>query len=116
MKTKNIVVAVMMAVCNGIYATDVVWYDGSHAVTYQVEGKTAPVVDIALDMFASDMEMVTGQKAVVSKNATIRIYELDTNKSATARLRKMGVPVDSLLGRHDAFYIGSHPSAHHSWQ
>ena len=110
MKLKNIVVAVMMAVCNGIYATDVVWYDGSHAVTYQVEGKTAPVVDIALDMFASDMEMVTGQKAVVSKNATIRIYELDTNKSATARLRKMGVPVDSLLGRHDTFYIGSHPS------
>ena len=110
MKLKNIVVAVMMAVCNGIYATDVVWYDGSHAVTYQVEGNTAPVVDIALDMFASDMEMVTGQKAVVSKNATIRIYELDTNKSATARLRKIGVPVDSLLGRHDTFYIGSHLS------
>ena len=110
MKLKNIVVAAMMAVCNGLYATDVVWYDGSHAVTYQVEGKTAPVVDIALDMFASDMEMVTGQKAVVSKNATIRIYELDTNKSATARLRKIGVPVDSLLGRHDTFYIGSHPS------
>ncbi len=110
MKLKSIVVAAMMAICDVSYAAEVVWYDGSHAVTYQVEGKAAPVVDIALEMFASDMEMVTGQKAVASKNATIRVIELDMNKSAAASLRKMGVPVDSILGRHDAFYIGSHPS------
>ena len=110
MKSKSILVAAMMAVCHVGYAADVVWYDGSHAVTYQVEGKTAPVVGIALDMFVSDMELVTGQKAVSTKNATIRIFELDTNKSAASSLRKMGVPVDSLLGRLDAFYIAPLPT------
>ena len=54
---------------------DVTWYDGSNAVSYQVEGKAAPVVQQALRLFEGDMEMVTGKKAVASKNGIIRIVQ-----------------------------------------
>ncbi len=54
---------------------DVVWYDGNNAVSYQVEGKAAPVVQQALRLFEGDMELVTGKKAVASKNAAIRIVQ-----------------------------------------
>jgi len=54
---------------------DVVWYDGSNAVSYQVEGKAAPVVQQALRLFEGDMELVTGKKAVASKNAVISIVQ-----------------------------------------
>ena len=107
---RSIFVAALTAVCIVGHAASVVWYDGSRAVSYQVEGRAAPVVTVALDMFASDIAMVTGQKAVANKDATIQIFELDTNKGAAARLRKMGVPVDSIIGKHDAFYIAPLPS------
>ena len=57
-------------------ATDVVWFDGQHPVTYQVEGRVAPVVHQAISMFCSDMELVTGQPATPSnRHATIRIVQ-----------------------------------------
>ena len=91
-----------------IAADEVTWFDGAQAVSYQVEGRTAPVVSIALDMFACDMQLVTGQRAVSAKDAPIRIFELDKNRAAADRLRKAGVPVDSIAGKLDAFYIGIH--------
>ena len=54
---------------------DVVWYDGSNAVSYHVDGKAVPVVQQALRLFEGDMELVTGKKAVASKNAVIRIVQ-----------------------------------------
>ena len=54
---------------------DVTWYDGSNAVSYQVEGKATPVVQQALRLFEGDMEMVTGKKAVASKDGIIRIVQ-----------------------------------------
>jgi len=62
-------------VCVGVKAADVVWFDGQHPVTYQVTGKTDPVVKIALEMFESDMQQVTGMKPVASKKACIRIVQ-----------------------------------------
>jgi len=62
-------------VCAVVTASDVVWFDGQHPVSYQVAGKVDPVVKIALQMFTSDMEMVTGMKPVASKSATIRIVQ-----------------------------------------
>ena len=56
-------------------AAEVVWFDGSHPVTYQVMGKTDPVVKIALQMFADDMRQVTGLTPESSKQATIRIIQ-----------------------------------------
>ena len=85
---------------------EVVWFDGVRPVSYQVQGKSSPVVTIALDMFAGDMQLVTGQRAVSRKDGTIQIYQLDTNKGAVGKLRKLGVPIDSIAGRHDAFYVG----------
>ena len=84
----------------------VVWYDGRQAVSYQVQGKVAPVVEIALQMFSSDMEQVTGRSAVSAKDATILIYELDKNTPAASRLSRQGVPVSEVQGRHDAFWMG----------
>jgi len=52
-----------------------VWYDGTNAVSYQVVGKAAPVVQQALRLFEGDMELVTGKKAVASKNAVISIVQ-----------------------------------------
>ena len=54
---------------------DVTWYDGTNAVSYQVEGKPAPVVQQALRLFEGDMELVTGKKAVASKDGIIRIVQ-----------------------------------------
>ena len=104
---KSLFIAVFSAISLSA-AADVTWYDGSNAVSYQVEGKAAPVVKIALDMFSSDMQQVTGQPARQSKNSVIRIYELDTNFGAAGKLRKMGVPVDDIRGKLDAFYVGTH--------
>ena len=56
-------------------AADVVWYDGRNPVTYQVQGKMAPVVQQALQMFADDMQLVTTHKALPAKKAAIRIIQ-----------------------------------------
>ena len=58
-----------------VRAADVVWFDGQHPVTYQVQGKVSPVVQMALRMFSDDMELVTGHKAVAAKHAVIRIVQ-----------------------------------------
>ncbi len=85
---------------------EVRWFDGTHPVTYCVEGKSAPVLSIALDMFASDMQQVTGKRAVAAKNATIQIFQLDQNRSAVSRLRRQGIPADEVRDSLDAFWLG----------
>ena len=83
-----------------------VWFDGQQPVGYQVQGRVAPVVSIAIEMFRSDMQQVTGREAVAAKNAVIQVYELDRNAGAASKLRKQGVPVDSVINQMDAFYVG----------
>ena len=53
----------------------VVWFDGTKPVSYQVVGRTDPVVKMALQMFCDDMEQVTGLRPVSSKEASIRIVQ-----------------------------------------
>ncbi len=65
----------MLAVCMQAIATDIVWFDGTKPVSYQLVGKTDPVVKIALQMFCDDMEQVTGMRPVTSKKASIRIVQ-----------------------------------------
>lgn len=48
---------------------DVVWYNGTRAVSYTLAGDVSPVVTIALDMFSNDMKAVTGQRAVKTATA-----------------------------------------------
>ena len=108
MKLKAMMTTLLMALSGLTAWGDVVWFNGSGPVSYCVEGKSAPVVQIALQMFDSDMQQVTGRKAVSAKNGTIRIVELDKNSGAASRLRKMGVPVDEVRNKLDAFYVGTH--------
>ena len=63
-------------------AADVVWYDGQHPVTYTLESRVAPVVEIGLDMFCDDMRQVTGLQAIPSETGIIHIVELDKASSA----------------------------------
>lgn len=62
----------------------------------------------ALDMFGSDMQAVTGRRArpVSVDGASIRIIEADrASGSVLRRLKKEGVPVDSLMTLTDGFHI-----------
>lgn len=108
MKVKVWFLLALSAMCNKLTADNVTWYDGKQAVSFSVLGRTAPVVGVALQMFADDMQLVTGHHAVATgKEATINIVQLDySNKSTVAGLRRLGVPVDTLATRFDAFYIG----------
>ena len=56
-------------------ASNVVWFDGQHPVSYQVAGRVDPVVKQALRMFCDDMQLVTGMKPVASREAAIRIIQ-----------------------------------------
>lgn len=89
-------------------AAEVEWFDGQRAVTYSVQRGVEPVVLIALDMFGGDMQAVTGLRAVAvaEKNAAVRIVEADRVGGAVLnRLRKCGVPIDSLMTLTDGFHI-----------
>ena len=58
-----------------LHAAEVVWFDGTNPVSYSVSKKVAPVVKIALDMFRSDMQQVTGMIPVASSKGTIQIIQ-----------------------------------------
>ena len=89
-------------------AKDIIWYDGARPVSYHIQKNVDPVVKVAAEMFAGDMEAVTGKSAVAEKEKTaaIRVLELDkasgTDRKALAR---QGVPVAELLKKIDGFHI-----------
>lgn len=56
-----------------LVAQEVVWYDGQSPVTYSLPSPTPPVVATAARLFASDMEAVTGRRAVASTPSEARI-------------------------------------------
>ena len=74
LKQRIIVIFVFLAVCMYV-AADIVWFDGTKPISYQVVGKTDPVVKIALQMWSDDMEQVTGMRPVSSPKASIRIIQ-----------------------------------------
>ena len=74
---KKIVTAVLflLAVNMTAASADIVWFDGTNPVSYQIVGKTDPVVIMALQMWSNDMQQVTGMRPVSSKKACIRIIQ-----------------------------------------
>ena len=59
----------LITLCCGIAtATNIVWFDGTRPISYQVVGKTDPVVKMALQMWSDDMEQVTGMLQPLSSN------------------------------------------------
>ncbi len=71
---KTLVLA-LFALISPLAGAEVVWYDGSQAVSYCAEGKVAPAVEQAIRLFESDMEQVTGRKAVATRDGVIRIVQ-----------------------------------------
>lgn len=99
----------MAALTMQAQAEEVVWYDGSHAITCHVQKDCEPVVGVAMDMFAADMKAVTGRAAVATadwRKATIRVVEQDRAPRAELnRLASAGVPLGNLAAKTDGFYI-----------
>lgn len=90
------------------HAEDAVWYDGTRPVTIGFDTKTDLVVGTAMDMFASDMEAVTGQRAesTNANKSTIRVAQLDkASGSRRKSLERIGVPVNQLDTLTDGFNI-----------
>lgn len=92
-----------------ILAKDMVWFDGTHAVSYHIQKNVDPIVKVAAEMFAGDMKAVTGQAAVAAdkeNKATLRIVELDKASSSVKKsLMKLGVPIAQLQKKIDGFHI-----------
>ena len=57
---RSILFAVFILNVFAVSASNFIWYDGQQAISYNVPRNTSPVVNIALDMFAEDMKLVTG--------------------------------------------------------
>ncbi|MDE5749207.1 MAG: hypothetical protein K2H87_00385, partial [Duncaniella sp.] len=87
---------------------DFVWFDGTAPVSFCVDTPADLVVGTATEMFASDMEAVTGLRAVPSNavRATIRLMQLDRATDAQrSRLSGARVPVERLDTLTDGFNI-----------
>ncbi|MBE6332098.1 MAG: hypothetical protein E7070_07325 [Bacteroidales bacterium] len=72
---KNIFLTSLIALQCTFATADVVWFDGQSPITYSVPRKVEPVVQVALDMWKSDMEQVTGLTPKASAKAKIRVVE-----------------------------------------
>lgn len=57
------------------FASEVVWFDGKHPISYSVPKKVEPVVKVALEMWRDDMRQVTGMKPVVSSQPKIKVIQ-----------------------------------------
>ena len=71
----RLLILLFLGVCLSSMASNVVWFDGQHPVSYQLAGRVDPVVKQALRMFCDDMQLVTGMKPVASREAAIRIIQ-----------------------------------------
>ncbi|MBR4698342.1 MAG: hypothetical protein IKP16_00155, partial [Prevotella sp.] len=106
MKLRALACAAFLTLCSHAWST-VVWFDGQHAVSYTRQLKLSPVVEVALDMFNSDMMAVTGRKIENSGKGIIQIIELDqlSNKEFK-KLSKQRLPYEQIIAKKETFYIG----------
>ena len=65
----------LLCLQHAVFATKVVWFNGQQPITYSLPEKVEPVVKIALDMWKSDMEQVTGKTPVASSKSIIKIVK-----------------------------------------
>lgn len=90
-----------------LMAKDVVWFNGRQPVTYSFKGKRSAVIDMAMDLFAEDMRLLTGHKIDHSERGVVEIYELDKLKDKDFRLlQRRKIPIDRIIAKADAFYLG----------
>ena len=85
-----------------------VWYDGNNPVSFYFSESCDPVVTVAADMFATDMEAVTGKIARRENRdrALIRIYQLDASSDTDIKeAENAGIDVKALSNLTDGFAI-----------
>lgn len=88
--------------------TAVTWFDGLSPVSIGKNTSLSLVAETSIDMFASDMEAVTGQSAkmIHPTKARIILTQLDrASKSQRMELAQAGVPVERLDTLVDGFNI-----------
>lgn len=77
----------LITLCCGIAtATNIVWFDGTKPISYQVVGKTDPVVKMALQMWSNDMEQVTGMRPVSGAPRLMNSEKRITDSTKTATI------------------------------
>ena len=77
----------LITLCCGIAtATNIVWFDGTKPISYQVVGKTDPVVKMALQMWSDDMEQVTGMRPVSGAPRLMNSEKRITDSTKTATI------------------------------
>ncbi|MDE6379295.1 MAG: glycosyl hydrolase 115 family protein, partial [Muribaculaceae bacterium] len=84
------------------------WYDGVNAVSLSIPASADPVVEVTADMFADDMEAVTGKRAVKTdaQHPSIRLYQIDTASDADLKEAKSaGIDIKALQKLTDGFAI-----------
>jgi hypothetical protein len=105
---KLLLTTALVAISLNAISRSVIWCDGHHPVTYNVQKGSKLVVKTASDMFSSDMKNVTGMRAMVSSpaNAKILITQLDIASDATKlQLKSANVPVDEIATKSECFDI-----------
>lgn len=82
--------------------------DGNSQVSYSVNAKTSDVVKIALQLFAHDMQTITGRAAKEKANAPLQIFQMDqlSNKEF-AILEKYNLPIHHFITKKESFYIAT---------
>lgn len=90
-----------------VQAKDIVLFNGKNPVSYTVNSNPSPVVNIALNMFSSDMQAVTGKKAKSKSDSPLAIYQLDalTDKEFK-EVSRIDFPLNKIIVSKDAFWMG----------
>ena len=100
---KKQLTTLLITLCCGIAtATNIVWFDGTRPISYQVMGKTDPVVKMALQMWSDDMEQVTGMRPV---SGATRL--MNSEKRITDSARAATIVIKQGKGSDDGFRISA---------
>ena len=98
MKLRQITFLFLLSISMTAVASDVVWFDGTKPVCYQVVGKTDPVVKIALQMFCDDME-----KKLSEDGKWVRHLDYDQRTMLKEKAPDCGVEPDFYFMTRDKF-------------
>ena len=81
MKKILLLLVLVLALCvMGVQAAEIVWFDGQQPITYCVPKKVEPVVKVALELWKSDMQQVTGLESVINNASKAKIILRQSKK------------------------------------
>ena len=81
MKKILLLLVLVLALCvMGVQAAEIVWFDGQQPITYCVPKKVEPVVKVALELWKSDVQQVTGLEPVMINASRSKIILRQSRK------------------------------------